>query len=93
MKQSLRDRILAYHQKNNGVWIASGEIQRLVTERTKFSPSNATRRLRELREDGLLEQKLVKGHAHYRYIPQRKTVQEVVIENDVARIVHKEIMV
>lgn len=64
------------------MWIASGEIQRLVTERTKFSPSNATRRLRELREDGLLEQKLVKGHAFYRYIPQTKTKTIVeVIEN------------
>jgi len=91
MKQSLRERILSYYQKNTGVWIASGEIQRLVTERTNFSPSNSTRRLRELREDGLLEQKLVKGHAWYRYIPQPKQVQDVVIEDGIARVTYKQV--
>lgn len=89
MKTSLRQRILSYYQRNTGVWIASGEIQRLVTNNTKFSPSNATRRLRELQNDGLLEVKYEKGHALYRYIPHSKRVQEYVVQGDKVIVVNK----
>lgn len=60
--------------------IPSGEIQRLVTTHTTYTPANATRRLRELAEEGELKVDLVKGHAHYTYVPQkleRKWVTEV----------------
>jgi DNA-binding transcriptional ArsR family regulator len=80
MKQSLADRILAYYRKNSGVWISGGEIERLVAQHTTYKASNASRRLRELREDGLLEAKEVKGTVFYRYVPkhQERTVVEVV---------------
>jgi DNA-binding transcriptional ArsR family regulator len=82
---SLRERILEYYRKNKGVWISGGEIERLVSQRTKYKASNASRRLRELREDNLLESKEVKGSVFYRYIPQPKQVHKVQIENGVAR--------
>lgn len=70
MKQSLRERIYRYHQKNPGVWIPKGEVLRLVQERTTYTSENAGRRLRELAEDGKLQVKQVKGHSHYCYQPQ-----------------------
>lgn len=64
--QTLKQRILTFFQKNPDRLIPSGEIQRLVHEKTKYTPSNATRRLRELAQEGLLTVKLIKGHAHYK---------------------------
>jgi len=80
MKQSLRDRILAYYQRHAGTFISGGEIERLVAQNTKYKASNASRRLRELREDGLLEAKGIKGTVFYRYVPHEedRTVVEVI---------------
>lgn len=81
-KQSLSERILAYYKARPGQWIASGDIQRLVTEKTTYTASNATRRLRELAEDSLLEVEYRKGHAFYRAVntgPQMK--RKVVIRD------------
>jgi hypothetical protein len=66
-KLTLRQRILNYYMKRPGVHIPSGEIQRIVMANTSYTPSNASRRLRELAEDGLLKVELVKGHAVYWY--------------------------
>lgn len=86
MKNSLRQRLLNYFIRNEGVWIPSGEIQRLVVERTKYTPSNATRRLRELAEEELLAVKQVKGHAWYRYVKGTltKKVSRVEVRDGVA---------
>lgn len=84
MKKSLRERILSYYRKNDGRWISGGEIERLVAQNTKYKASNASRRLRELREDGLLDAKEVKGTVFYRYVPQEKTVTRVRIEGNMA---------
>jgi len=85
-RQSLKDRILSYYKARPGVRIASGDIQRLVTTKTSYTAANATRRLRELAEDGLLAVDYVKGHAHYRYdAPATKTVRRVVVTGGVAR--------
>lgn len=85
MKISLRDRILNHYRKYPGVFISGGEIERLVAQKTTYKASNASRRLRELREDGLLESKEIKGTVYYRYIPQPRQVHKVQIENGVAR--------
>ena len=66
-KQSLKDRLLAYMQRHHTEWIASGHLERLVKEHTTYSAANATRRLRELENEGHLEVKIVKGHAHYKF--------------------------
>lgn len=75
MKTSLKERLLAYFKKQPTAWVASGTIQRIVAENTSYSPSNASRRLRELCEEGELEVKYEKGHAHYRI---RQRIDDVV---------------
>lgn len=65
---TLKERLLAYMLKNHTLWVSSGEIQRLVMEKTSYTPSNASRRLRELQNEGKLEVQIKRGHAHYRAI-------------------------
>lgn len=62
---SLKQRLLRYLQNNHG-FIASGEIQRIATEKTTYTPSNVSRRLRELENEGEIEVTYRKGHAWYR---------------------------
>ena len=72
-KISLKQRILSYLDKR-GDWVASGEIQRLTMEVGYCSPSNASRRLRELAEDEKVEVKYVTGHAYYKTLAPKKRV-------------------
>ncbi len=59
--------LLEYLRKNfTESHVASGELQRLVSKNTTYSPQNAGRRLRELENEGLIEVMYVKNHAHYR---------------------------
>lgn len=66
MKQSLKDRLLAYLRRISPGWTASGDLQRLVATETTYSPQNTGRRLRELVNEGEIEVEYRKGHAHYR---------------------------
>lgn len=66
MQITLKQRILRYFKNNPERLIPSGEIQRLVTEKTHYTPANASRRLRELAQEGLLDVTQIKNHAHYR---------------------------
>ncbi len=90
---SLRERIHAYYRKHQGVWISGGEVERLVAQHTTYKASNASRRLRELREDGLLESKEVKGTVFYCYVPQVKEISRVEVTDGVAREVIETVMV
>lgn len=65
MKQSLKDRILSYFTRHPDLVVASGEFQRIVADKTTYTPSNVSRRLRELENEGKLEVTYKKGHAHY----------------------------
>jgi len=65
-RASLKDRLAAYFRRNHSFWIASGAVQRLVMEKTSYTPQNVGRRLRELAEEGVLEVEYRKGHAYYR---------------------------
>lgn len=64
---SLRDRLIRWFKKNPG-FHASGDMQRMVANHTTYTSSNTDRRLRELREDGILKVELRKGHAWYSFI-------------------------
>ena len=66
MKKSLRDRLLQYMLRRHSDFVSSGDLQRLVMNETKYTARTAVRRLEELAEEGKLEVKYVKGHAHYR---------------------------
>lgn len=63
---TLKDRLLRYMLKNHSIFVSSGELQRLVTENTSYTPSNASRRLRELENEGKLIVELRSGHAWYK---------------------------
>ncbi len=72
----LKQRILAYIRKQNG-FCNGGEIERLAMG-ANFKPSNASRRLRELYNEGLLERKIEKSEyskiasVWYRATPPKK---------------------
>lgn len=90
MKKSLKDRIYDYLKARPNHRVPSGEIQRLVTQKTSYTAANATRRLRELAEDGLIEVEYEKNHAHYYYKPPKtQTVRTIEIVDGVAREVYK----
>ena len=65
MSISLKERLLIYITRI-GQPIASGELQRIVAKGTKYSPSNVTRRLRELEVEDKILVSYKKGHAWYR---------------------------
>ena len=65
MELSLKDRLVKYLQNNHG-WIASGTLQRIVAEKTTYTPRTTCRRLEELVNNNKLEVQYRKGHAWYR---------------------------
>src|SRR6266545_4596868 len=71
---TLKQRLANYMRRHHG-WIASGELQRLASEKTNYTPQNVGRRLRELENEGLLEVQYRKNHAYYR-IRQTQTMDE-----------------
>jgi hypothetical protein len=62
---TLKQRLERYLRKHHG-WIPSADLQKLVMQRTSYTPQNVGRRLRELAEEGKLEVMYVRNHAHYR---------------------------
>ena len=63
---TLRERLERY-LKNQGTFIPSGEIQRIVAKETTYTPSNCSRRLREMENDSVVEVRYIKGAAEYKY--------------------------
>jgi hypothetical protein len=60
---------LAKHLRDGHGWVSSGDLQRMEwrdSHGALATPSNISRRLRELAADGVLEVQLRKGHAWYR---------------------------
>jgi hypothetical protein len=62
---SIKERLEGYLRNHHG-WIPSANLQKLVMERTSYTPQNVGCRLRELAEEGKLEVMYVRNHAHYR---------------------------
>lgn len=58
-KVSLKKRILEYLRKGND-WVNGGTLERLA-ESSGYKASNASRRARELENEGLIERKVEKG--------------------------------
>lgn len=83
MALTLKSRLVRFMQKRHTAWIPSGELQRIVAERTSYSPANVTRRLRECVEDGSLKVKYVKNHAHYRFLSSEKALDMVAAPKEI----------
>ena len=65
---SLRDRLARFLKAHySNAWIASGDLQRIVADKTEYTPQNVGRRLRELENESVVEVKYVRGHAYYRF--------------------------
>lgn len=63
---SLKDRLKRYMLNRHSEWIPKGYLLDIVHKETTYTAENAGRRLRELEDEGVLEVKYVKKHAHYR---------------------------
>jgi len=67
---TLKQRLISYFKRqyieNKTLYVASGDIQRLVSEKTSYTPSNVSRRLREMENNGTLEVKYERNHAYYK---------------------------
>jgi len=82
MKQSLRERILAYLKAQQGVWINGGEIEKR-SQAARYKASTGSREARRLAEDGLIKNKIEGGSVWYSYEPiETKTVSEFVFDKD-----------
>lgn len=70
MKITLKARLVRWLQNNPG-FHASGSLQRLVADKTDYTPRTVVRRLEELIQEGVLEVDYRKGHSWYQIAPQR----------------------
>lgn len=66
MKLTLKNRLTSWLQRNPG-FHASGAIQRLVANKTDYTPRTVVRRLEELTQEGAITVEYRKGHAYYRF--------------------------
>jgi DNA-binding transcriptional ArsR family regulator len=70
MKEPLKRRLLNFLRSHyTERWIPSGELQRIVATKTRYTPQNVGRRLRELENERLIEVRYERNHAHYRATP------------------------
>lgn len=67
MKNTLRARLIKWFSSRPNEVIASGDLQRMVSENTTYTPSNVSRRCRELVEDGIFKVTYKANHAHYQF--------------------------
>jgi hypothetical protein len=72
---TLKQRLERY-LRNHHDWILSADLQKLVMERTTYTPQNVGRRLRELAEEGKLDVMYVRNHAHYRSATKQLSLPE-----------------
>lgn len=76
---SISDQLARFMRNGHG-WVASGDLQRMNWRDKKgnlATPSNISRRLRELAADGILEVQIRRGHAHYRLAQKILTLFQV----------------
>lgn len=73
---SLSVRIERYLKSNPGVWQNGGEIERLAMG-IGYKASNASRRCRELAQEGTIERKEEKGSVWYRYPITQPSQQKI----------------
>lgn len=66
---TLKARLVRY-LRANPTWISSGDLQRLVADKTTYTPRTTCRRLEELAQEGAIEVSYRKGHAWYKHRSQ-----------------------
>jgi hypothetical protein len=71
---TLKERLEKYLRNQHG-WIAKGQLEKLVVEKTHYTAENAGRRLRELENESILEVQIRRGHAFYRTKEQKSGLE------------------
>ena len=66
-KLTCSQRCLRYLRRRSNTWVASGEIQRIASQKSTYTGSTVSRALRLLAEQGAINVKQIKGHSHYMY--------------------------
>lgn len=67
MELTCRQRCVRYLQRHPDTWVPSGTIQRIAAQKSTYTPSNVSRRLREAAEEGEIQVKIIEGHANYKW--------------------------
>ena len=67
-KESLKEKIVEYLISRTGHWVNGGEIEKLAMTMTKrYKASCASRRCKDLLNEGIIIKKIEKGSVWYRY--------------------------
>lgn len=91
MKIALKNRI-AYRLKELGIWVHKGSIESRAKE-WGYLGDCATRRCRELENEGILERKEEQGSVWYRYKKSEKLLTKYIIVDGVARQVVEKVWI
>jgi DNA-binding HxlR family transcriptional regulator len=70
---------LTQHLRDGHGFVASGDLQRLPWKDSRgnlVTPSNISRRLRELAAEGILQVQIRRGHAYYRIAEKQLSLLE-----------------
>ena len=78
MEKSLKTEILRLAAKEYPNWIGGIRFEKLAFEMMR-KPSNASRRARELKNEGRLETKYDNGYVEYRYIPAKELSSDEIL--------------
>lgn len=69
------------------LWLNGGEFERWAMN-NGFKASNASRRLRELENEGFIEKKIDNGSVWYRLIPKREVFKpEVITQQRILKLI------
>lgn len=71
---TLKDRITEYCRQRPFEWVHKGTIGRLAVLEWGYENENAGRRCRELENEGILQVRITKGCAEYKYIPMMQRI-------------------
>lgn len=75
---SLKNRLATFLRKHYSErWCPSGELQRIVAEKTKYTPQNVGRRLRELENEGVVEVRYERNHAFYKFKTEESIADKI----------------
>lgn len=77
---TLKARIIQHCKERPNEWVHKGELGRLAVLEWGYENENMGRRCRELENEGVLERRIVKGQAEYRY---KRIMEQVKKENPI----------
>lgn len=77
--KSLKNEILKLAAGEYPSWIGGIRFEKLALELMR-KPSNASRRARELQNEGKLEAEYSEGYVRYKYVPEKEMTQDEILK-------------